>query len=46
MKQCKKCKLITAYFFGDICPYCKQTFKKVYIKTLHFLSLLFFKKYI
>ena len=22
MKKCQKCKLITAYFFGDICPYC------------------------
>ena len=22
MKKCLKCKLITAYFFGDICPYC------------------------
>ena len=22
MKKCKKCKLITAYFFGDICQFC------------------------
>ena len=22
MKKCKKCLIITAYFFGDYCSYC------------------------
>ena len=26
MKKCEKCNLITAYFFGNICPYCKLKF--------------------
>jgi len=27
MKYCNDCKMITAYFMGDICIYCRQ--KKV-----------------